>query len=127
MKNIALLVMSLSVAMPALQGCATIVAAPEEAGPAATDLAFGIRTIGGVNGAGWADEARKRQVALVNIFNEADAGNVDVIVRAGLIKSGNQGRPGDRVGAHRGDFEQGRGHLLDRERVLAGGHRSSRG
>lgn len=72
----------------ALQGCASVAAAPGEAGPAATDLVFGIRAIGGVNGAGWADEARKRQIRLVNVFNEADATNVDVIVRAALIKRG---------------------------------------
>ncbi|MBI3564986.1 MAG: caspase family protein [Elusimicrobia bacterium] len=87
MKTLAALLLSLAV-VSSLTGCASITAAPGEAGPAATDLVFGIRAIGGVNGAGWADEARKRQITLVNVFSEADATNVDVVMRAALVKRG---------------------------------------
>lgn len=88
MKLIALA--SLLLAAPlTITGClAPISAAPGESGAAETDLIFGIRAIGGVNGAGWTSEAQKRQMTLVHLVNERNLGNVDVIMRAELIDRG---------------------------------------
>lgn len=80
--------LALFAALPAFQGCATAGSAPEAMGPAATDLLFGIRAIGGVNGAGWTAEAQKRQVNHVHLVSESNPGNVDVILRAALVKRG---------------------------------------
>ena len=71
-----------------LQGCASVSAPPEAMGAAPTDLLFGIRAIGGVNGAGWTAEAQMRQVNHVHLLNETNTGNVDVILRAALVKRG---------------------------------------
>ena len=75
--------------MTALQGCASIAGpVPGEAGPPATDLIFGARAIGGVNGGGWLAEAQKRQVQMVILVSESNVGNVDVIMRASLKNRG---------------------------------------
>lgn len=76
--------LALAAVLPVLQGCASIAIPPGAEGAAPTDLIFGMRAVGGVNGAGVAAEAQKRQIHLVHLISESNVGNVDVIMRATL-------------------------------------------